>query len=237
LRWRLGHLSDARFVIPAIYHPASLIPLNHWLASPSSTNGNEQPHQNINRDGIDLTLLEGIMRRMHYDFRAMTSIMLHKTQGIYGHNQYSTDYRRSQTSISQQGELSSVENWAMTDLFQYPFNAKWLKKTHRKRESSRNQQPGRKGCRYWLQPAPRLPQFSRCTPPIPSSSHSLSSQLEVEIRVVAPVLVYGETNQSQSYLQGDPERFNEETSICERPRLANVNFRHPLHVPWGFWVG
>jgi hypothetical protein len=67
----------------------------------------------------------------------------------------------------------------MTNLFQYLFNAEWLKKTHRKRRktNSRSQKPGRKGCRYWLQLAPRAPRYSRCTPPFPSFPHLLSSQV------------------------------------------------------------
>ncbi|KDR73410.1 hypothetical protein GALMADRAFT_141907 [Galerina marginata CBS 339.88] len=76
---------DAKFVIAAIYRPHSLISLIHWLASPPSTNGNEQSHRSINRDGILLTLLGGICRALQYDFRSMA-----------------TDYRRSQTSINRQ---------------------------------------------------------------------------------------------------------------------------------------
>ncbi|KAF8998422.1 hypothetical protein BDQ17DRAFT_1193339, partial [Cyathus striatus] len=58
---------DGKFAIPALYHSRSKIPLDVWQASPLSTNRNEQAHRNINRDGINLTLLGGIMHRMHYD--------------------------------------------------------------------------------------------------------------------------------------------------------------------------
>ncbi|KAF8997022.1 hypothetical protein BDQ17DRAFT_1249116, partial [Cyathus striatus] len=66
---------DAKFVIPAIHHAESLIPLNVWQSSPSSTNGNEQAHRDVNRDGINLTVLGGVMRGMHRDFRAMKSLV------------------------------------------------------------------------------------------------------------------------------------------------------------------
>jgi len=95
---------NAKFVIPAIYRPHSLIPLCFWLASPSSTNGNEQAHRSINRDGIDLTLLSGIMRAMQYDFRVMSSLALLGVHGISTRDQPSTEYRRAQTSISRQGK-------------------------------------------------------------------------------------------------------------------------------------
>jgi len=58
---------DAGFVIPAIYRPESKIPLEIWQAAPSTTNGNEQAHRNINRDGTRLTLLAAMMRGLQYD--------------------------------------------------------------------------------------------------------------------------------------------------------------------------
>ncbi|KAF9221241.1 hypothetical protein BS17DRAFT_653561, partial [Gyrodon lividus] len=51
----------AKFMIPALYQPCSLIPLYIWKASPSTTNGNEQSHRNANCNGIGLILLAGIM--------------------------------------------------------------------------------------------------------------------------------------------------------------------------------
>jgi hypothetical protein len=45
-------------------------------------NGNEQAHCNVNRDGINLTLLAGIMHGYQYDVCAMSSIDLHITHGI-----------------------------------------------------------------------------------------------------------------------------------------------------------
>ncbi|KAF8975638.1 hypothetical protein BDQ17DRAFT_1267859 [Cyathus striatus] len=91
---------DAKFVIPAIHQPASLIPLPVWQASSSTTNGNEQAHRNINRDGINLTLLGGIMRGMQYDFRIQSSLTLQSTEGVYVHDQLSTEFYCSMTSVS-----------------------------------------------------------------------------------------------------------------------------------------
>lgn len=45
----------AKFVLPGLYQPFSLIPPYIWKASPATTNGNEQAHRNVNRDGIGLT--------------------------------------------------------------------------------------------------------------------------------------------------------------------------------------
>ncbi|KAF8187531.1 hypothetical protein BJ912DRAFT_926768 [Pholiota molesta] len=62
-----------KFALAGLCQPLSLIPLDVWKASPSTTNGNEQSHRNINRDGVNLTILGGIMLGMQYDFRATAS--------------------------------------------------------------------------------------------------------------------------------------------------------------------
>ena len=96
-----------KFAIPALYQPASLIPLGVWRASPSTTNGNEQAHRNINRDGVNLTVLGGIMRGMQYDHRAAASLDLHATQGIYNRDQLATHFHRLGRSVNRHG-LSNV---------------------------------------------------------------------------------------------------------------------------------
>ncbi|KAJ7800656.1 hypothetical protein B0H14DRAFT_3092562 [Mycena olivaceomarginata] len=58
----------------------SLIPLEIWKSAPSTSNGNEQSHRNVNRDGVNLTMLSGIMRGMQYDARAMGALELHASQ-------------------------------------------------------------------------------------------------------------------------------------------------------------
>lgn len=63
----------------------SFIPIAIWKASPTTTNGNEQAHRNINRDGINLTLLAGIMHGYEYDVHATSSIDLHiKLKVLHG---------------------------------------------------------------------------------------------------------------------------------------------------------
>jgi hypothetical protein len=106
LAWLKDKL-DAKFVLPAVYQPESLIPLSVWMASPPSTNGNEQAHRNIMRDGIGLTLLGGIMRALQHDFRIMVGILLQQTFGIYSRDQQATEYRRAHYSISRQGMITS----------------------------------------------------------------------------------------------------------------------------------
>ncbi|KAG2040908.1 hypothetical protein BDR03DRAFT_824049, partial [Suillus americanus] len=51
--------------------PASFIPEGIWRASPATTNGNEQAHRNVNRDGVDLILLGGVMRGRAFDDRVL----------------------------------------------------------------------------------------------------------------------------------------------------------------------
>ena len=90
-------------MIPALYQPCSLIPLCIWKASPSTTNGNEQAHCNINRDGIGLTLLAGVMRGQQYDKRMISSINLHISQGINSRDTIATHTFRATRSISRTG--------------------------------------------------------------------------------------------------------------------------------------
>ncbi|KAF8184741.1 hypothetical protein BJ912DRAFT_852992, partial [Pholiota molesta] len=96
-----------KFALPGLYQPLSLIPLNVWKASPSTTNGNEQAHRNINRDGMNLTVLGGIMLGMQYDFRATASRELHKNEGIYTGDQEATHFRRIARSVNRQGIVSN----------------------------------------------------------------------------------------------------------------------------------
>ncbi|KAJ7817391.1 hypothetical protein B0H14DRAFT_2374051 [Mycena olivaceomarginata] len=93
--WLKDKITGTKFALPALYQPMSLIPLEIWKASPSSTNGNEQSHRNVNRDGVNLTLLAGIMRGMQYDARS--------SHGIYHRDQISTHFRRAQRSVNRHG--------------------------------------------------------------------------------------------------------------------------------------
>ncbi|KAJ7778963.1 hypothetical protein B0H16DRAFT_1838049 [Mycena metata] len=98
--WLKDKQVGSKFAIPALYQPASLIPLEIWKSAPATTNGNEQAHRNINRDGVNLTMLGGIMRGMQYDVRAMEALELHSSDGIYSRDQTSTHFRRLQRSLN-----------------------------------------------------------------------------------------------------------------------------------------
>ncbi|KAJ7860303.1 hypothetical protein B0H13DRAFT_2569623 [Mycena leptocephala] len=98
--WLKDKQVGSKFALPALYQPASLIPLEIWKSAPSTTNGNEQAHRNINRDGVNLTMLGAIMRGMQYDARAMGALELHASQGIYSRDQTATHFRRLQRSLN-----------------------------------------------------------------------------------------------------------------------------------------
>ncbi|KAH0831831.1 hypothetical protein J3R83DRAFT_12681 [Lanmaoa asiatica] len=91
---------NAGFVIPALYFPRSLMPPEIWKASPTTTNGNEQAHRNINRDGISLTLLGGVMHGQDYDERVNKSINTHLLYGIQTRDGASTHLQRTSRSVS-----------------------------------------------------------------------------------------------------------------------------------------
>ncbi|KAJ7505090.1 hypothetical protein B0H11DRAFT_1709164 [Mycena galericulata] len=105
--WLKDKRVGSKFALPALYQPMSLIPLEIWKSAPSTTNGNEQAHRNINRDGVNLTMLGGIMRGMQYDARTMGSLELHSSQGIYSRDQTSTHFRRLQRSLNRHGRYLS----------------------------------------------------------------------------------------------------------------------------------
>ncbi|KAF8465467.1 hypothetical protein JB92DRAFT_3135968 [Gautieria morchelliformis] len=90
------------FVIPAIYQPESHIPLAIWQACPSTSNGNEQAHQNVNRDGTGLTLLAAIMRGMHYDKRAMAAVDLMHSSAIHQRDQPPNYFYRAGRAVLRQ---------------------------------------------------------------------------------------------------------------------------------------
>ncbi|KLO19044.1 hypothetical protein SCHPADRAFT_818851 [Schizopora paradoxa] len=86
------------FALAAIYRPASFIPLEIWSAGPSTTNGNEQSHRNIYRDGVQLTALAGAMRGYEYDRRAVEARQLAKHSGIFARDIVPTqEYRQSRS--------------------------------------------------------------------------------------------------------------------------------------------
>ncbi|KAG1873879.1 hypothetical protein F4604DRAFT_1508453, partial [Suillus subluteus] len=62
-----------KFALSALYHPASFIPEGIWCAYLATANGNEQAHRNVNwnRDGMNLTLLGGVMRGRAFDDRVV----------------------------------------------------------------------------------------------------------------------------------------------------------------------
>ncbi|KAJ7754676.1 hypothetical protein DFH07DRAFT_868560 [Mycena maculata] len=87
--WLKDKRVGSKFALPALYQPLSLIPLEIWKSAPSTTNGNEQAHRNINRDG--------------YDARAMGALELHSSHGIYSRDQTATHFRRLQRSLNRHG--------------------------------------------------------------------------------------------------------------------------------------
>ncbi|KAF8493136.1 hypothetical protein JB92DRAFT_2835234 [Gautieria morchelliformis] len=93
--WLEDKTVSSPFVIPAIYQPASKIPLAIWQASPSMSNKNEQANRNVNRDGMRLTLLAAIMHGLQYDEHAVAALQLMDTVGIHLRDQLPTEYRHA----------------------------------------------------------------------------------------------------------------------------------------------
>ncbi|KAF8833796.1 hypothetical protein BDN67DRAFT_998876 [Paxillus ammoniavirescens] len=101
-------IEGTKFALPALYQPESFIPLAIWKASPSTTNGNEQAHRNAYREGINLTLLAGIMKGMKYDQAAMVSIDTHSAFGINTRDSEATHAFRAARAVSRKGEYNVI---------------------------------------------------------------------------------------------------------------------------------
>ncbi|KIK75200.1 hypothetical protein PAXRUDRAFT_173493 [Paxillus rubicundulus Ve08.2h10] len=102
LAW-LMEKENSKFALPALYQPLSLIPPYIWKASPSTTNGNEQAHHNVNCDGMGLTLLAGIMHGYQYNLCTMSSMDLHQMYGIGHQDAASMHVHRAKHAVSRKG--------------------------------------------------------------------------------------------------------------------------------------
>jgi len=101
--WLEDKESANGFALAGIYRPASLIPLEIWKASPNTTNGNEQSHRNIYRDGTKLTLLAGCLRGKQYDYRHLVSKRLLDEHDIHTRDRLPTYYGRARRAIVRSG--------------------------------------------------------------------------------------------------------------------------------------
>lgn len=115
--WLDDKLVKSKFALPGVYWAASKIPLEIWKAAPSTTNGNEQAHRNINRDGINLTLLAGVMRGLQYDVRALKSIESVEDTGVNVRDAIATHHHRSQRAITRKGTSEHLYKQCNTHFF------------------------------------------------------------------------------------------------------------------------
>ncbi|KAF8588892.1 hypothetical protein K439DRAFT_1613231 [Ramaria rubella] len=93
--WLKNKESAYGFAIGALYQPASKTPIEVWKALPSTSNSNEQAHRSINRDGVKLTMLAGIMHGIQYDSCAISGLELLRMYGISTRDQLQTHFQRA----------------------------------------------------------------------------------------------------------------------------------------------
>ncbi|EJD41424.1 hypothetical protein AURDEDRAFT_169588 [Auricularia subglabra TFB-10046 SS5] len=97
----------APFALPALYQPLSKIPLHIWLAGASTSNGVEQAHRNVNRDGKGLPLVGGIQRGMHHDVREARSGAVARTENIQKRYRPATHALRQNRTLQRHANVSS----------------------------------------------------------------------------------------------------------------------------------
>ncbi|KAJ8583007.1 hypothetical protein M405DRAFT_867360 [Rhizopogon salebrosus TDB-379] len=104
--WLKDKIEGTKFALPALYQPNSLIPLEIWRASPSTTNGNEQAHRNINRDGVSLTLLGGSCEDFTNE-NLTASLDIFDAFGINSSDRLSTHAHRAKRALSRRLRYSA----------------------------------------------------------------------------------------------------------------------------------
>ncbi|KIJ32919.1 hypothetical protein M422DRAFT_265259 [Sphaerobolus stellatus SS14] len=97
--WSKDMLAAGGCMLAAVYRPASQIPVDVWKASPNTTNGNEQSHRNIYRDGRKLSLVPGALRGFQYDHRAMVTLKVLEEHGIHPRDRLPTYYLRASRAV------------------------------------------------------------------------------------------------------------------------------------------
>ena len=100
----LADKEDTGFVIPALYFPRSLMPPEVWKASPTTTNGNEQAHRNINHNGVSLTLLGGVMHGQDDNAWVNKNINVHSLYGIQTCGKVSTHVQCTSQVVEHLGQ-------------------------------------------------------------------------------------------------------------------------------------
>jgi len=104
--WLEDKLAAEGFALTGIYWPKSMIPIEIWRASPNTTNGNEQLHRNINRDGVKLTLYSGVMRGLNFDHCRLAIIQVTCKYDIPTCDQLPTAYQRASRALLKSGMYS-----------------------------------------------------------------------------------------------------------------------------------
>ena len=102
--WLKDKLAANGMMLAAVYRPASMIPVEIWKASPTTTNGNEQSHRNIYHDGIKMSLVPGAMRSFQFDYRAMVTLEIFEEYGIHPRDRLPTYYLRAARAIVRTSE-------------------------------------------------------------------------------------------------------------------------------------
>ncbi|KAG8878220.1 hypothetical protein FRB97_002678, partial [Tulasnella sp. 331] len=97
--WLYDKTTGSPFAIPALYQPRSKISLEDWRASRSSSNGVEQKHMDVNRNGKGLTLLGGVMHGFQYDAQALDAIKEHIETQVHRRHQPADHQKRAVQSV------------------------------------------------------------------------------------------------------------------------------------------
>jgi len=103
--WLADKETGTPFAIPALYQPASKIPLDYWTAGRNTTNVGEGCHSNINRDGTRLSLLAAVQRSYQADSRQGSGRVVRKKFEIAPRYQRASPSKRALMSVRRAGKV------------------------------------------------------------------------------------------------------------------------------------
>lgn len=70
----LANKERAKFAFSAICWEQSFVPLDVWMSGESHSNVVEAAHANVNREGIQCTIVGGIMKGRHFDILGLATL-------------------------------------------------------------------------------------------------------------------------------------------------------------------
>lgn len=118
-------------LLAGAYGARSWIDLDDWLAAPDDTNGVEQSHRDIYRDGTQLSLVAALMYGMQFDRRAEEALRNFEASGVRHSDTISNVTLTTNRAAKRKGESFQINADALSDSKTASANAAQAERTER----------------------------------------------------------------------------------------------------------